>query len=59
MNEPNVKGDKPDYKGRLEIAAWENTDKAGKPYLLPPVGLKPSTAGRVKTGQVNVPASSS
>lgn len=27
-----------------------------KTKVLPPVGLKPSTAGRVKTSQVNVPA---
>ncbi|MEZ5357212.1 MAG: hypothetical protein R3F48_00185 [Candidatus Zixiibacteriota bacterium] len=33
MNETNVKGAKPDYKGRLEVSAWENTDKNGNLYL--------------------------
>ncbi|MEZ5359652.1 MAG: hypothetical protein R3F48_12605 [Candidatus Zixiibacteriota bacterium] len=33
MNETNAKGDKPDFKGRLDISAWENTDKNGNPYL--------------------------
>lgn len=31
--EQEFKGSKPDFKGRLEVAAWVNTDNDGKPYL--------------------------
>lgn len=31
--EQEFKGTKPDFKGRLEVAAWVNTDIDGKPYL--------------------------
>lgn len=33
MEQTEVKGNKPDFKGRLEAAAWFNTDSDGKPYL--------------------------
>jgi len=33
MPETEFKGSKPDFKGRLEVAAWVNTDSDGKPYL--------------------------
>ena len=28
-----VKGQKPDFKGTLDVSAWWNTDKNGKAYL--------------------------
>ena len=31
--EQEFKGTKPDFKGRLEVAAWVNTDNDGKAYL--------------------------
>lgn len=32
-SEPGAKGDKPDYKGTLEVAAWLNRDRDGHPYI--------------------------
>ena len=33
MAKANGRGDKPDFKGTLDVAAWFNTDKDGKTYL--------------------------
>ena len=33
MEESEVKGDSPDFKGSLDVAAWYNTTKDGKSYL--------------------------
>ncbi|MEW6214844.1 MAG: hypothetical protein AB1478_06525 [Nitrospirota bacterium] len=38
MQETQVKGDKPDFRGTLDLAAWFNTDKNGKTYLSVVVG---------------------
>ena len=31
-------GDKPDFKGTLDVAAWENTDAEGNTYLSVQIG---------------------
>ena len=33
MEQEKFKGTKPDFKGRLEVAAWVNTDSDGNTYL--------------------------
>jgi len=33
MTNDNSKGEKPDFKGSLEVAAWFNTDRDGNTYL--------------------------
>ena len=33
MENSEVKGDKPDFKGTLDVAAWLNTDSDGNTYL--------------------------
>lgn len=33
MEKSEVKGDKPDFTGKLDVAAWYNTDTNGKTYL--------------------------
>ncbi len=33
MEQTDAKGDKPDFKGKLDVSAWINTDKNGKRYL--------------------------
>ncbi len=33
MANSNFKGDKPDFKGCLGVAAWFNTDQDGNTYL--------------------------
>ena len=33
MEQQEFKGSRPDFKGRLEVAAWVNTDNDGKAYL--------------------------
>lgn len=33
MQNEEVKGDKPDLKGKLDVAGWYNTDKNGETYL--------------------------
>ncbi len=33
MTTSNGKGDKPDFKGSLDVAAWFNTDSDGNTYL--------------------------
>ena len=33
MEQNEFKGNKPDYKGSLHVAAWFNTDKDGNTYL--------------------------
>jgi len=33
MSQQEVKGDKPDFKGTLDVAAWSNTDSDGNTYL--------------------------
>ena len=38
MNNQNGKGDKPDFKGTLDVAAWFNTDSDGKTYLSVVIG---------------------
>lgn len=38
MNNQNGKGDKPDLKGTLDVAAWENTDSDGNKFLSVVIG---------------------
>lgn len=38
MTESEIKGNKPDYTGKLDVAAWVNKDKHGKTYLSVKVG---------------------
>jgi len=33
MEEKEIKGQAPDLKGKLDVAAWYNTDKNGKTFL--------------------------
>lgn len=33
MAQLEIKGDKPDFKGSLDVAAWFNTDGDGNTYL--------------------------
>lgn len=33
MNQKEAKGDMPNYKGSIKIAAWVNQDKNGNEYL--------------------------
>ena len=33
MEQTNAKGDKPDFKGNLDVAGWINEDKNGNKYL--------------------------
>jgi len=33
MEQSEVKGNKPDFKGTLDVAAWCNTDSDGNEYL--------------------------
>ena len=33
MQENQVKGDLPDFKGSISVAAWKNIDKNGNAYL--------------------------
>jgi uncharacterized protein (DUF736 family) len=36
--EDQIKGNKPDFKGSLEIAAWINTDKNGNEFVSVQIG---------------------
>jgi hypothetical protein len=38
MTEDQIKGDKPDFKGSLEIAAWINSDKNGNEFVSVQIG---------------------
>lgn len=38
MDTQKVKGDKPDSKGSLDVAAWFNTDSDGEIYLSVVIG---------------------
>lgn len=33
MEQEEKKGRRPDYRGRLDVAAWVNVDKNGKQYI--------------------------
>lgn len=33
MEKSQIKDDKPDFRGKLDVSAWINTDKNGKKYL--------------------------
>lgn len=38
MNQTEIKGEKPDYTGKLEVSAWLKKDKNNKTYLSVKIG---------------------